>query len=177
MTTPSIYVADLAAYVAGRLHGEWIDCEDSAEVITGALKRIIATSPVPGAEELEIHDHEGWPCDPTELGLNPEKLTGAATAVAESDLPFEAVQAFVAHVGSRYFTENPADVVKEAEEAYVGCFRSYEEFGEEQAERFGEIPAFLTHYVDWERLGRDLADGDENFSDDSTGDVFVFRRN
>ena len=53
---PRIYVACLAAYNNGILHGTWIDADDDADAVNAMLK----TSPIPNAEELAIHDYEGF---------------------------------------------------------------------------------------------------------------------
>ncbi len=60
MTSPRIYVACLAAYNAGRLHGVWIEAEQSPEDIWSEVADMLAVSPEPCAEEWAIHDHEGF---------------------------------------------------------------------------------------------------------------------
>ena len=57
--TPRIYVACLASYNAGILHGEWIDATD-ADTIREAIQEMLKRSPTPGAEEWAIHDYEGF---------------------------------------------------------------------------------------------------------------------
>jgi antirestriction protein len=49
-TTPRIYVACLAAYNNGELHGEWIDADQSADAIRKEINKMLATSPEPNAE-------------------------------------------------------------------------------------------------------------------------------
>src|SRR3954447_19990469 len=56
--TPRIYVACLAAYNGGRLHGEWIEADQSADEIHEAIKMMLSRSPEPNAEEWAIHDHD-----------------------------------------------------------------------------------------------------------------------
>ena len=51
-----IYVADLAAYNAGYLHGVWIDASQDLEDIQAQVDTMLAASPVKGAEEYAIHD-------------------------------------------------------------------------------------------------------------------------
>ncbi|MBA3067902.1 MAG: antirestriction protein ArdA, partial [Hyphomonas sp.] len=51
---PRIYVACLAAYNAGRLHGRWIDATTPNEIRAEA-RAMLAASPEPGAEEHAIH--------------------------------------------------------------------------------------------------------------------------
>jgi antirestriction protein len=58
--TPRIYVACLAAYNNGRLHGTWIDIEGDANTVYEEIQAMLADSPIPGAEEWAIHDYEGF---------------------------------------------------------------------------------------------------------------------
>jgi len=57
---PRIYVARLAAYNGGRLHGAWIKVEDDLEAVLLAVGAMLAASPEAGAEEYAIHDYEGF---------------------------------------------------------------------------------------------------------------------
>ena len=50
---PRVYVACLAAYNAGKLHGEWIDMGDADDAHEQALQ-VLETSPEAGAEEWAI---------------------------------------------------------------------------------------------------------------------------
>lgn len=73
MTDCRIYVACLASYNNGSLHGAWIDCDgkDSDDIRT-EVSAMLRASPypnvtvehegkdVPSAEEWAIHDHEGF---------------------------------------------------------------------------------------------------------------------
>src|SRR5687768_7754754 len=58
--TPRIYVACLAAYNAGTLHGEWLDADQSAEELHEAIRGMLSKSPKPGAEEWAIHDYHNF---------------------------------------------------------------------------------------------------------------------
>ena len=56
-----IYVACLAAYNNGILHGDWIDCfGKSGDDLKEEARKIINSSPIIGADEWAIHDHEGF---------------------------------------------------------------------------------------------------------------------
>ncbi|WP_299176170.1 antirestriction protein ArdA [uncultured Brevundimonas sp.] len=57
---PRIYVACLAAYNQGRLHGEWIDAAQEPWALYDAVRTMLDTSPIAGAEEWAIHDYEGF---------------------------------------------------------------------------------------------------------------------
>lgn len=60
MTEPKIYVADLAAYNNGKLHGVWIDATLDLEDIQAAVSSMLKNSPEGFAEEYAIHDYEGF---------------------------------------------------------------------------------------------------------------------
>lgn len=55
-----IYVACLAAYNNGKLHGRWIDATQGEDHIWDETRAMHAESPEPDAEEWSIHDYEGF---------------------------------------------------------------------------------------------------------------------
>ncbi len=63
---PRIWIASLADYNNGRLHGAWVDAAQDPEGLEQAAWRILAGSPEPGAEEWAIHDYDGF--GPLRLG-------------------------------------------------------------------------------------------------------------
>jgi len=58
--TPRIYVACLAAYNAGILHGEWIGLDQDIDDIWSEIRNMPSSSPEPYAEEWAIHDYDGF---------------------------------------------------------------------------------------------------------------------
>lgn len=60
MDTPHIYVACLAAYNSGTLHGIWSDATQGSERVYKDISNMLAASPVDGAEEFAIHDYSGF---------------------------------------------------------------------------------------------------------------------
>ena len=56
-----IYIACLAAYNAGQLHGDWVEATSDADEMHEAAQVVLASSPQARAEEWVIHDHEGLP--------------------------------------------------------------------------------------------------------------------
>lgn len=54
-----IYVACLAAYNNGILHGGWIDACQDADEIRRAIHDVLKFSPIECAEEYALHDYEG----------------------------------------------------------------------------------------------------------------------
>lgn len=204
---PRIYVASLSDYNAGRLHGEWIDANQTADEIQADVEAMLACSPervtcqwcgrrfrtVTGgrfggwkvhteepadrygerrlhlaegaaAEEWAIHDYEGF--GPLGIGEWESFETVAALAEGYNDHG-EAFFAYVDHNGG---LEYAADF----EEAYCGEWRSIGEYAEEaMSVADGSWPYGC---VDWERAGRELEMGGDNYTVDSgAGTVYVFR--
>lgn len=62
MASRKIYVADLAAYNQGFLHGTWINLSKltSPDEVYEKIAKMLAKSKAYGAEEWEIHDYEGF---------------------------------------------------------------------------------------------------------------------
>ena len=60
MDTPQIYVACLAAYNHGFLHGRWVDATQGKDEIYRNIYDMLAESPIEGAEEWAIHDYSGF---------------------------------------------------------------------------------------------------------------------
>jgi antirestriction protein len=57
---PMIYIACLAAYNAGHLHGEWLDAAREPAEIQEDIHAILDSSPVESGGDYAIHDHEGF---------------------------------------------------------------------------------------------------------------------
>ena len=61
MSELRIYVASLADYNAGNLHGKWIDCEGKdVDDLQAEVDDMLERSKLPDAEEFAIHDAEGF---------------------------------------------------------------------------------------------------------------------
>lgn len=142
-----IYVACLASYNNGILHGAWIDaCQDEAAV-WDEIKAMLKVSPVPGAEEYAIHDYEGFE------GARIEEYSGIAEVCA--------LAAFIEEHGALggRLLEHFGDLesAKAAiDEDYHGAFASVAEFAQELTEETTQIPEPLRYYIDYERMARDL---------------------
>jgi antirestriction protein len=153
MTTPRIYVACLAAYNNGILHGAWIGADQSADELHEAVQRMLAASPMPGAEEWAIHDYEGF----GELRLSEwesfERVSNVAAGIAEHG---DAFNAWLAYDASRDATD-----MQSFEDAYRGEWDSLRAYAENFADDIGLYAAAEksgSHYVvvDIDMLTRDL---------------------
>ncbi len=150
-----IYVADLAAYNAGKLHGAWIDATDELEDIGQQVQTMLAQSPEPGAEEYAIHDYEGFAGYPLSEYEGLEAAHAVACFIEEyPDFGGELLN----HFGDL------EDARRAADEDYCGCYRSLADCARELTEEATAIPENLAYYIDYEAMGRDMA---------LNGDVFT----
>lgn len=159
---PRIYVADLAAYNNGVLHGVWIDATDEVDEIWAQIRSMLAASPIHGAEEHAVHDYDGF----FDLHLGEyesiEHLHSVAVGIAEHGRAF----AVWAGLLDRAEWDEQLDSF---EDHFEGVYDSYAEFGEQVLELHGldtdlarlNVPETIRDYlrVDTEALGRDWAEG------------------
>ncbi|NQY97658.1 MAG: antirestriction protein ArdA [Henriciella sp.] len=157
LDTPRIYVACLAAYNNGRLHGRWIEATDPHDVWE-QVREMLAASPEPDADEWAIHDFDNF------YGCN---ISEYAAFDAVCDL-----SAFLkehGELGAKLYNELSEDLgqARAAFDDYAGEYRSAAEFAEQLHEDTGtEIPESLRYYIDWQALARDMA---------LNGEIMVFQ--
>lgn len=145
---PKIYVACLAAYNNGYLHGEWIDAHQDVDDLYAEIKKILASSPIPGAEEFAIHDYEEFGDICIDESTSLETVSMIANFVVEHD---DLGAAVLAHTNGDI---NEAQQL--LDECYHGEYDSEEDFAESFAGNTMEIPAHLEYYIDYEKMARDL---------------------
>lgn len=154
-----IYVACLAAYNSGFLHGEWIDIEDLDEnEIFDKVQAMLKKSPV--AEECEewaIHDYE--------LPFSIGESEDFDNIVEQLEIYKEHGAAWIAYRG--YIGEDYATVEK-FKEAYQGEYDKEIDYAYHEVEETGllsEVPETFKNYFDYESFSRDLFTSDYNFVD------------
>lgn len=158
---PQIYVACLAAYNQGHLHGNWIDADQEPDELQEEVNRILSTSPVKDwecCEEWAIHDYDDMPSLGEYVSL--QEISDIAKAIAEHG---DAYQAYIGHVGLEF--ANLANF----KDLYIGKFDSEEDFVIERVSETWEIPDHLSNYIDYEKIAVDWFINDYYFSD---GHVF-----
>ena len=142
-----IYVACLAAYNNGYLHGAWIDVTHSESAIWDQINEVLKTSPMPEAEEWAIHDYEGFE------GLSISEYEGIQSVVEKAEFIEEHGRLGAELV--TYYGDLEA-ACKALEDDYAGVYKSLAEFAEELTEQTTQIPDSLQYYIDYERMARDL---------------------
>lgn len=166
-TEPRIYVACLAAYNNGTLHGQWIDCEGlDADDLAAEVNAMLAKSPEPRAEEYAIHDHEGF------NGFD----VGEFTSLAEIADIVALIEEYgdVARAASN-LTSDLEEIRSFCEDKYRGAWSSLEEYAEELLDGQIALPPELAYYFDYAAYGRDLElSGDITTVEGSDGMVHVF---
>ena len=165
LTSPKIYVACLASYNNGILHGQWIEADQDAEAIMNEIQDMLGQSPVCDAEEWAIHDYEGFEGIRLSEYESIEEVARLAELVGEHG---EAFAAYAGYVGSDYAT------AEGFREAYMGKWDSEEEYARHIAEETLDIPERLEFYMDYEKYARDLFINDYYSVDTSDFKVFVF---
>ena len=143
-----IYVADLAAYNHGKLHGVWIDATKSVDEIFDIINTLLENSPEEDAEEFAIHDYEGFE------GLNISEYEGIKSA-HDKAIFIEEHGALGGAVAS-HFGSNLDDAKRALEDGYIGAYRSIEDYAREIREDCHELPAYIERYIDYESMGRDM---------------------
>jgi antirestriction protein len=146
-TTPRIYVACLAAYNSGTLHGAWIDATRGEWGIWEDIQKMLAASPIPDAEEHAIHDYEGFE------GARISEYTGIETVAK--------LAAFIAEHGAlggavlEYYTNDLDEATEALTERHLGSYSSLADYVQEMTEDSMTIPQTLQYYIDWQAMARD----------------------
>lgn len=146
-----IYVACLAAYNNGILHGGWIDACQDADDIRWAIHDILKVSPIECAEEYAIHDYEGFE------GVSISEYAGI-DHVAD-------LAVFLSEYGALggKLVEHFGDISSARtalSDHYHGEYRSLTDFAEELTKETTQIPEGLRYYIDYDAMARDLAIND-----------------
>ncbi|WP_416877406.1 antirestriction protein ArdA [Litorimonas sp.] len=146
-----IYVACLASYNNGILHGSWIDATQGEEGIWRDVSQMLLKSPAEYAEEWAIHDYVGF----GDICLSEY---ASFDTVAEN-------AAFIekhGEIGSKLvaFFGNIEDAENAISEHYAGEYDRLEDYAAELTEETTQIPENLRYYINYEKMARDLAIND-----------------
>ena len=172
MEIPRAYIACLASYNNGKLHGDWIDL-DSSEEIAERIQEILMNSPEPDAEEWAVHDHENCGNLSMFAGLTElEDIQAAYKQAQEYGIEWSGYVGFCEHLGEELNT----DSIAAYQERYAGSDRSLPDWCEQFLEETGQLeslPENLRFYFNYEAFARDLEISDV-FTVEHGGEVLVF---
>ena len=166
-SNPRIYVACLAAYNNGFLHGAWIDADQDAGQIRDEIAGMLVRSPVEDSEEYAIHDYEGFEGVSISDYAGIDSVARIATFIAEHGA-----------LGAGLLEQFGGDMdhaESTLEDGYQGQFASLADYMEELTTESVTIPEALRYYVDWEGMARDAEMGGDLFTIETAhGEVHVF---
>ncbi|MDO3175888.1 antirestriction protein ArdA [Mycobacteroides abscessus] len=177
--SPAIYVASLADYNNGVLHGAWIDAAREPEEIQADINAMLAESREPGAEEWAIHDFEQFGRARIYEHDSVEMVSRIAKGVAEHGYAFSAW--IDVHDG-----ESVSFDIDSFREAYLGHYNSVTDYVEQLADDLGypseleSLPEHLRGYVriDYAAIARDMQlSGEIATIEDPQGGMWLFRAN
>ncbi|MGD9664693.1 MAG: antirestriction protein ArdA [Novosphingobium sp.] len=155
---PRIYVACLAAYNNGYLHGAWIDAAQEPWAIYDAVRVMLKASPIENAEEWAIHDYEGFGGIRLSEYTSFERVSQLAAFIAEHG-----------KIGAALLDHHCGDLDearKALTERYHGAHTSLADYVQELTEETTEIPQSLRYYIDWQAMARDA---------ELSGDLFTIQ--
>ncbi len=144
---PRIYVACLAAYNNGHLHGNWIDATQEEDEINQEISEMLKKSPIEDAEEWAIHDFEGFEGVSISESTGIEDIVNYAAFIAEHG---ELGGAVLSNFGDNL------DDAATAFENHAGEYKSLADFAEELTESSIEVPQSLAIYIDYESMAKDM---------------------
>jgi antirestriction protein len=175
--SPAIYVASLADYNNGVLHGAWIDAAREPEDIQADINDILDSSREPDAEEWAIHDYEQFGRWRVHEYDSIEQVSRIARGIAEHGYAFSAWADV--HDGE------PASFdIDSFQEAYLGHHESVTDYVEQMADDLGytgeleKLPEHLQAYarIDYAAIARDMhLSGEIATVDDPNGGLWIFR--
>ena len=148
----SIYIACLASYNSSILHGKWYELNDydNEENLLKDIGKMLKESPIPNAEEWEIHDYDSTINSSLLDGYDLEHLIAlneVMNTLNEDDIVEEFLKEGITIEEMERKRENLvfyADFEEYAEHYIDDCCYNTKE------------NEFLIRYLDWEKLARDL---------------------
>ncbi|MCT7968968.1 antirestriction protein ArdA [Laspinema sp. D1] len=179
LLTPMIYVACLAAYNAGILHGWWIDANQDEEDIKADIEEMLEDSPMDGAEEWAIHDFDNFGNLRIDEHESLETVARWGQLLGENPNEENALSHYIRYAKDKGIEPNNEDF----QQRYCGFWENSEQFAlkseevEElyQYEQFQKNNPFWSQYINWEYLGRDLELTDTFYYSEASSGIYVFR--
>ena len=143
-----IYVACLASYNSGILHGRWIDISDGLDdcEIEMEIQEMLETSPSPGAEEWAIHD---WETPVRVYNLGEHHSLGELETISRNFAEYGNMFLYIwEHMGG------PVDNMRDYCENST-IWSDWDEIIDGYLETFDVKPP-VSYYIDEDKLRRDL---------------------
>jgi antirestriction protein len=195
--TPRVCFQCLAAYNSGILHFKWFDATSDPDDLWSAIKEVLATSPIPGAEEWMIADYEGfgpWRLSEWETIEHVALVTEGIEEYGEAFAAWVANDESVLRDGDK--AADYSDLEESFRDSYAGTWDSEEEYAREfvsdcglpgvgfvkvekgpdwqrrEEPRWSETLDELDSILDWDSITRQIMDGCWTHEHDGKVDVF-----
>lgn len=151
--TPKIYVACLAAYNNGHLHGLWIDATQDSNKIQEDINWMLSWSPVADTEACEewaIHAYENWQDIKLDEYEDIERVSELANLLKEQGKAFA--------VYYQYYSSDAS--LEDFQERYLGKYEDEEDFVYQMWDECGTLKkleeiGINEYYIDWSAIARD----------------------
>ncbi len=166
LENPRIYVACLASYNNGILHGCWIDAVTDVDTMRNEIQIMLSKSPIANAEDYAIHDYEGFGSFIIEQYTDLETICDYVAFYEEYEELGLEVSAYYGDIES----------AKEAlENHYHGEYDSELDYATELFDECyaHELSEPVKSYIDYDAFCRDLFINDY-LSIELNGKVYVF---
>jgi antirestriction protein len=160
---PHIYVACLAAYNNGILHGAWIEAAREPWALWEDVRDMLQASPVADAEEWAIHDYEGFDGVTIAEYASLDRVANLACFIAEHG-----------ELGGALLDHHNGDLEEARaalEDRHLGTYASLADYMQEVMEEASAIPNALRYYIDWQAMARDAELNGELFTLMTSHDV------
>jgi len=172
--TPRIYVACLASYNAGIMHGRWIDCDQGLEHIEQEVAAMLKESKQEFSEEWAIHDHQflGNISECTSF----ETCANIGDAVSRAD-DADAFLAWLDNINTIDMESLDGDMMLSSfEDQYHGKHDRPEDFAYDlYIDQYHENELGpLANHIDWESVWNDLRCGGDYYAMRTDGGYFIF---
>lgn len=169
-----IYVACLASYNSGKLHGKWIDLNDcnDADDIQSLIDEMLKSSPETGAEEWAIHDYELPDGICKSIAGHSYADLDELIAINECDNP-ELIAALI----NQGVCDSVTSAIRYHDQHYQGQHNSLADYAQEYCESCGytqALPDIFRHHIDYESMGRDFQLGGDIFTLQVGSDLHVY---
>ena len=162
---PRIYIACLASYNNGKLHGAWIDIDEDTEedeLVEEIKEKVLETSPTPNAEEYEIRDSEGFG----------EFNIGTGTPLKELIQILCLLEEFEEVANAAATIEDNLGTIEDLCQKYYRTIEGYREFAEEVLEERQHSLDDVWDFIDFESYGEFLV---EDYTEaEYDGEIYLF---
>ncbi len=166
-TEIKIYVADMAAYREGLVHGIWLDATGPVEVVEAQIRVMLANSPVDRTgTQWAIHDYQGF--NSGYFSFAEDLVTVHKKALLAKDQE-DLRSGLLAHFNGDY-----AEADRVLKECYEGLYISVGDYAQQYMQDNGKVSETIADYVDYEALGHGMVISEEIFAIELDSNIHVF---